>query len=232
MSAFPTFPRSAFLFWCQEHAPIWSAAGGDIGMSDGQASDFAAKSAAAASALSAQVAAIQAARAATLAASDAFRDLRRAAGDGVRTIRAFAELQPKPSVVYTLAQIPAPASPSPAPPPGKPFQLVVGLLDTGALHLRWKCQNPANTGGTVYEVMRRTGSSGPFTYVGAVGLKKFTDESVPSGVANVQYQITAVRSTVRGLPAQFNINFGTGGGGGFVVTSVTEVGGAEVKMAA
>ncbi len=48
--------------------------------------------------------------------------------------------------------------------------------------------------------------------------------------AAVTYQITAVRSTARGNPAQFTVNFGIGGGG-FAITSVTTES-SPVKMAA
>jgi hypothetical protein len=43
-------------------------------------------------------------------------------------------------------------------------------------------------------------------------------------------QITAVRSTARGNPAQFTVNFGIGGPG-VIIASVVEGGGA-MKMAA
>jgi hypothetical protein len=72
-------------------------------------------------------------------------------------------------------------------------------------------------------------------FVGASGVKSFVDDTLPSGASPVTYQITAVRSTARGNPAQFVVNFGVGGGG-FAVTSVTPVSGegdgAGVKIAA
>jgi hypothetical protein len=82
--------------------------------------------------------------------------------------------------------------------------------------------------------MRRIGGGGAsaFTFVGASGVKSFTDDTLVSGASPVTYQITAVRSTSRGNPAQFTVNFGVGGGGGFAVTSVTEETPVGVKMAA
>lgn len=43
------------------------------------------------------------------------------------------------------------------------------------------------------------------------------------------YQVTAVRSTARGHPARFTVNFGTGGheGTGLTITSVVEAGAAK-----
>jgi hypothetical protein len=110
-----------------------------------------------------------------------------------------------------------------------------GLLQTGALELKWKCNNPSGTQGTIYEVKRQIGGvgSGGFVFVGASGVRSFTDDTLPSGSAPVTYQITAVRSTARGKPAQFTVNFGIGGGGGFAITSITGASeGTSVKMAA
>ena len=74
----------------------------------------------------------------------------------MRLIRAFAESTAKPTVVYNLAQIPPPASPSPAPPPAQPTDLTVTLdASGGSLTLRWKAANPAGTSGTSYIIRRR-----------------------------------------------------------------------------
>ncbi|CAG1008354.1 hypothetical protein PHYC_03554 [Phycisphaerales bacterium] len=129
--------------------------------------------------------------------------------------------------MYATAQIPPPPEPGPTPAPGTPFEPRVGLLQSGAIVLNWKCNNPEGTTGTIYEVRRSlTGSSGAFTLIGASGVKEFTDETIPFGSGAVTYEITAVRSTRRGTPAQFNVNFGVNGPG-LTVTTV-----APVKMAA
>jgi hypothetical protein len=92
--------------------------------------------------------------------------------------------------------------------------------------------------GTIYEVKRAAGG-GSMEFVGASGVKTFTDDTLPMGASPVTYQITAVRSTARGNPAQFVVNFGTGGGG-LTIASITpssapgsgDSEGGEVKMAA
>ena len=63
------------------------------------------------------------------------------------------------------------------------------------------------------------------------GTREFLDTTLPSSMAatGVNYQITAVRSTSRGVPSIFNVRFGVSGGGGFTVTAVTPEG---VKLAA
>lgn len=73
--------------------------------------------------------------------------------------------------------------------------------------------------------------SSPFNYVGSTGVTTLTDETVVSGTASVTYQVKAVHPTQRGNPAQFAVNFGMVGGGGFAITSVTE-GTGVMKMAA
>jgi hypothetical protein len=60
----------------------------------------------------------------------------------------------------------------------------------------------------MYEVQRRLGGSGPFTYMGTVGEKRFVDDTLPAGTPSVEYQVTAVRSTRRGWPAHHIVNFG------------------------
>ena len=97
--------------------------------------------------------------------------------------------------------------------------------------LKWKCANPVGSVGTLYEVRRKTGTSA-FTLLSTEGTREFTDESLPAGATGVTYEITARRTTVRGMPAQFNVNFGVGSGGGIFITSVTEGGETGMKMAA
>ena len=136
----------------------------------------------------------------------------------IRNIKNKAESTNNPEV-YALAQIPPPATPSPVPPPGTPFDLRVELLQTGAITLSWKCPNPAGAAGTIYEVQRKLGTSptAAFEFIGAAGVRNFTDETLPLGPTLVTYRITAVRSTTRGNPAQFILTFGSGGEG-FTVT--------------
>jgi hypothetical protein len=82
----------------------------------------------------------------------------------------------------------------------------------------------------------RSGNSnwaGGFALIGAAGGDKaYTDETLPSGSPSATYQITAIRSGIRGLPAQFTVNFGVGGGGGFAITGITEDAVMGAKLAA
>ncbi len=122
------------------------------------------------------------------------------------------------------------ATPQPLGSLGKPSDLAVSLQETGALDLSWKCSSPRASGMT-YQVYRRIGADGAFEYLGGTGEKKFTDNTLPAGSAQVTYQIQAVRSTAVGPWAQFNVNFGVGGGSGTALTAkITE--GKPVKIAA
>ncbi len=212
----------------EAHIQPWNTNATSIGLTAAQVTALSTLTTQARAAFNAAEAARQAAKAATQAFYDKVRALHSGPGAGadmISAIKTFAETKNDPNV-YVLAQIPAPSQPGTTPPPGTPFEFAVGLLQSGALGLKWKCNNPSGTVGTLYEVRRRIGAgqAAPFTFVGASGTKSFTDETLPSGSSPVTYQVTAVRSTSRGNPAQFTVNFGIGGGGGFVIASVNEPG--------
>lgn len=215
----------------------WATNAAAIGLTAAQVAALGTLTTQARAAFNAAEAARQAAKAATQNFYDKVRAMHNGPGAGsdmIQAIRNWAESKDDPNV-YVLAQIPPPATPGTTPPPGTPFDFTIGLLQNGALELKWKCNNPSGTQGTIYEVKRRIGggASGPFTFVGASGVKAFTDDTVPAGSPSVTYQITAVRSTQRGNPAQFTVNFGVGGPGLTIESVTTEGGtGGPVKLAA
>lgn len=198
--------------WCNVRKSVWADNADSLGLTAGQTTTFTTLSTAAQSALAAQQAALQAYRDATVMLRAASRDLRRNAGDTLAVIKAFAQNAPKPAEVYTIAQIPPPAQPGTLPPPGIPFDFRASLNPGGSLTLRWKCNNPAGASGTIYSVRRRIGtggSMGPWTHVGASGLRKFIDETFAGNP--VQYQIQAQRGTSLGLVSStFTVQFGSG----------------------
>jgi hypothetical protein len=220
----------------EAHTAPWTANAAAIGLTPASVTALTALVTTARKAYDGHLAAQAAARAATQSFYDAVRAMHGGPGAGadmIATIKTYAATQSDPNV-YVLAQIPPPAAGGPTPPPGTPFDFTVTLMQDGSLGLRWKCNSPSGTVGTIYEVKRATGGGGgggAMEFVGASGVKSFVDGTLPSGASPVTYQVTAVRSTSRGNPAQFVVNFGVGGGGGFAVTSVTPVG-TGVKMAA
>ncbi len=212
-----------FFTFLNAHATLWDDNHTALGVPATQSAALKSFASTAVGNYSAQVTARDKAKAATLTQQTSTRTAREMTADIIRTIEVFAQSQSDPNTVYALAQIPPPATPSPAPPPGTPNRFTVGLNDNGAVLLAWKCPNPAGTTGTIYEVRRKPSGGSAWTFIGATGERKFTDDTLLAGSAGVTYQITAVRSTSRGEPASFNVSFGVGGPGGIQVTSVTEV---------
>ena len=112
------------------------------------------------------------------------------------------------------------AIPSPVGKPGTPFQLKVELKPSGALELTWKCDNPAGSHGTLYQIGRKVDGATTFEYVGGAGEKKWTDSTLPAGSSSVTYQIQAVRTTSVGDAAEFIVNIGISSGGAMMASVV------------
>jgi hypothetical protein len=228
-------PRSTteLIEWCALRAPIWVTNAPGLGLSASQAQAVQTACTSAQGALATRDMAESEARSANEALRGEARDLRAVASDAVQLIRIFAENQAKPSNVYALAQIPAPANPSPIPPPGIPSDFTVTLQQTGDMALAWKCQNPPGSRGVVYLIERRLNAAGPYTFRAAVGQRKFVDNTIPFGTDQIDYRITAQRSDATGDPAIWTVRFGSGGGGTFTVEQIEDDGSAPAaKLAA
>jgi len=207
----------------------WGLAPASIGLQPSAVSALATATAAARAAYSAHLSAMEASKAATQFFYDKVRSLHAGPGlgaDMIQQIKTFAQTTNNPNV-YVLAQIPGPSSPGEIPAPGTPFDFKVGLLQSGALELRWKCPNPEGAQGTMYEVRRKATHAGTdFEFLGATGGRTFVDDTLSVGGGAWMYQITAVRSTARGHPANFLVNFGVGeasgasAGGGLAITTL------------
>jgi hypothetical protein len=226
MSLVPPTNEGKINFFQSKNTP-WAANAVAIGTTAAAVTALATKVTAAQTKLAAQVAARAAAKNATADLNAAIRDMAGAGSDIIKQIRAKAATDG--DNVYILAQIPAPATPTPVPAPGTPTGFKATLNPDGSMKLRWKCPNPAGSVGTIYQVTRRTGATGPFLPVGGTGTRSFVDSTVPAGVASVTYQIVAVRSTAIGEAAQFLVNFGIAGGSGEMVASVVP---SQPKLAA
>src|SRR5687767_5028190 len=116
------------------------------------------------------------------------------------------------------------------PPPGTPSNFRVELLGDGSVKSTWKANNPSGMSGVTYQVWRRFGSEGEFTFHGATGEKKYIDSTIPAGTPQVQYQVRGIRPTSAGGWAQFNVNFGVGPSGAMMASAVQTQ--AEPKLAA
>ncbi|MEX2217537.1 MAG: hypothetical protein WD749_02155 [Phycisphaerales bacterium] len=217
--------------FCENHQPVWQNAGTQIGITPAQLLAFGDAVGEARAAFDAKTASRQADRDATVALRSEAGQVRQVAAQLLASIKAFAENQPDPTVVYVAAQIPPPASPKPIPPPGLPADFRVGLDQEGNVLLAWKCANPPGAAGTVYIVERRSGTSGPFSYLGATGERRFLDETVPGGGPVLDYRVFGQRAGKSGPAAIWTVRFGQGGGG---LTITESFGGPEVaaKLAA
>ncbi len=111
---------------------------------------------------------------------------------------------------YGLARVRAPRRKSPIGPPETPYAFNTQLHVTGAITFTWKCRHREGADGVTYEIHRRTGSAGPFTFCGFSIGRKFTDDTIPPGTPCVTYQVIARRVSGRSLPGEFNVNFGGG----------------------
>ena len=214
MRVIPKSPTDKIRFY-QTRIAKWAENYSLIGLDAGEVADIEAKILAAREARQAQRIAQQTARSATLAFHQAADALAIAGGSAVLKVRSKAT-RTDDAKVYVLASLPRPKKASPVDAPGQPTQFKVELDAVGQITLRWKCKNPANAEGTVYELFRRI-DGGPMVFLAVTGKKKFTDETLPAGAANAMYRVTAVRSTKRGPMASYLVSFG-GGGGGAVVT--------------
>jgi hypothetical protein len=228
--------RLARVAFYEAHISPWAASPPAIGLTAGQVTNLSTLTKAARNAYDLAEIARNRSKAATQAFYDAVRAMHNgpnAGSDMIEAIKNFASTTNNPNV-FVLANIPAPARPGTLPPPGTSFGFTVNLLQSGAVQLKWKCNNPAGTSGTLYEVRRASTvapSASDFVFIGASGSKSFLDETLQRGAAPATYQITAVRSTSRGNPAQFTVNFGIGGDGQAKITVQTEPA-TPIKIAA
>ena len=206
------------LGFCEAHVTPWTTNAVAIGTTAPAVTDFSSKTTAARAAYVVKQAAEEALRSANGNFDMALTAATTAAAEIIKQVRAKAATGG--DSIYTLAALPIPAIPSPIPPPGQPTDIKVKLTATGALDMKWKCANPPGASGTIYNIFRRVGDSGEFTYVGGSGVREFTDESAPAGVPLLMYRMQAVRSTTVGPWATFNVFLGVDTGGGAMVASV------------
>ncbi|MCW5757789.1 MAG: hypothetical protein KIT54_11185 [Phycisphaeraceae bacterium] len=139
-----------------------------------------------------------AARAAMLDYHTKARALREVGSGAITRIKGTAAASgDSAAAVYAAARIPAPHKPGVGARPGIPGRFRVTLRADGTLDLAWDCDNgPAR--GVLYEVWRST-DGGPLAPWGVVGGKRLIDKTLPVGVGQVLYEVTATR-VARGAP--------------------------------
>ncbi len=214
MGLIPSTKTGKVAFFNSKIAP-WTTNATAIGTTTTAVTALQTKVEAALAALDAQVAAEQAVKTATMTADNAVAAVVTAGSDIIKSIRAKAAVSG--NTVYELAEIPDPATPTPVNTLGQPTNFKANLEQDGSLTITWKCASPRATG-TVYQVWRKTNGQTEFSYLGGSGQKKFTDNTLPSGISSALYQIQAVRSTAVGPWATFTVQIGTGSSGQLTAT--------------
>lgn len=194
----------------ENHTALWTTNAVAIGTTSAEVTALNTKTEAARTAFDAQQVAQDDARSKTLTLTQAVDAMVNAGADIIKQIKTKAAISG--DGVYALANIPAPSTPTPVTTLGTPTDFTVGLGGDGALTLKWKCSSP-RASGLIYQVWRRIGDTGEFSYIGGVGGKEFVDSSVPGGASSIVYKIQAVRSTAAGPWATFTVLFGVGSTG-------------------
>ncbi|MEQ8844558.1 MAG: hypothetical protein RIB58_06860 [Phycisphaerales bacterium] len=205
-----TVPRKypEAIAWVNTHVPIWTAAAATIGLDPTQPVNLGALATEAADAKAAYDTAKSEADTLYEAYQTKAKAMRTQATAQVGQIRSFAKGSANPQTVYTAAQIPAPAEPTPRPAPGTPVVFTVGLDQSGALNVKFKCPNPPRVGSLSYIVERSLGAQQPFTYLKTAAERAFEDDTVPNGTGDVTYRVTAQSPTKKGAPGYFTVRFG------------------------
>ena len=211
------------LSWCESHWPIWNAAPTTIGLTTTQTGNFKTLTQNARAAYDAAQNAKQAYRAAVTAQNAALGLATANAADLIRVIKGFAELTTNPNAVYSLAQIPPPATPVPAVAPGKPTNIAVTLESSGAITFTWEATDSTASTGGFFNISRKLPGQTAFTSLGGTSgstsesrRMTFTDSSIPTSAAaaGAQYIIQGQRGTKIGEASDaITVQFGTDGSG-------------------
>ncbi len=187
--AVAVLPKSidGLIEYCLRQSEEWAVDPAGIGLTADMVSKLAELAEIARSAEMAATAAREASKAATTVLSSAVTDLRDRAAVLIRQVKAFAELQDMPGLVYARAHVPVPQSPSPLPAPGGAEDVRVDLLPGGAVALSWTARDAAASTGAMFVIKRRLPGQKNFTTIGAAPgptrserRATFVDESLPS----------------------------------------------------
>ena len=222
--------KVARIEWVEQHIDPLETNATAVGTTLAAVTDLEAKAVAARAAFNAQQEARNAAKSATNTFNMAVEAMTLAAAEIIKQVKTQAGITG--NGVYSLADIPAPAIPGPVGPLGTPYKFAAKFDGVGGLEVSFKNSNPKSASGVVYQVFRRFGGAGAFTFLCNTGEKRFVDTSIPAGTSQVTYQVRAIRSTSAGGWTEFNVNFGMPAGGGGVVAITSAEGAPSAKLAA
>lgn len=192
----------------ETHIPTWMTNATAIGSTTADVTNVQTKTEAARTAYAAQLVAQAAAKTAVQACDEAVEAMLNAGMVVIEQVRTKARTAG--DGVYTLADLPAPATPESVGAPGTPYQFKSSLKPNGTVEITFKCDNPVGCNNVIYQVYRRSDETGEFQYLGGAGQRRFVDTTLPAGSSKAVYQIQGTRSTAVGDAAEFTVNFGVG----------------------
>jgi hypothetical protein len=199
------------LAFFEYHLPVWAADPALIGLNAAQISDLAIRTAAARTAFDDAQAARSVSRAKTVSQTEAMGDMSNLGSDLVKTIRAFAETTDNVNV-YSVAEIPPPAPPTPTGPPEVPTNIDASINNFGEIKVSWKASRAAGTQFIIQRQLKSVdGTLGNWTFAGSSVSNDYTDNTVPTGFAAVNYRVYAQRPGGQSdASITVTLNFGTG----------------------
>lgn len=200
------------IVYLEQRVTLWDTNAAAIGLSDPQVAALTTLVTAARAKFNAALAARNASKLATQEQDSALSAMTSVASDMIQTIRLFAQASDEPDVVYDLANIPAPASPTPAGPPPQPTDLSHGCLPDGSVQLKWK---GTTSQAAFFKIYRKLTGESAFTSIGAVAAKTLIDDTVPAGTHQAFYYVVGQRGTQMGPASEWlTVNFGVQGESG------------------
>lgn len=197
--------RNDIISFYAQHAPIWSTAPVDIGLTIPTAAAVKAAADEAVAALNAAEAARNASKVATDTLNAKAASLRLIGGAAMATIRAFAETTGNEEI-YQKAQISPPAPPKPVGPPVSPTEFSADPNADGTITLKWK----GTVSGNQWFVIERSIDMGAWTFIKSIREKRWLDTAVPMNVSNITYRVFGLRGSELSVsPPTAAVNFGT-----------------------
>jgi len=212
-------PRPAAVAFAQVHVGPFTDHAALLGLSPQQLASYTAAVENAKEALAEASAAKQAWNAAASLAASRMRELNRVMTETVTTIDITAANAADPTALYQAALLTPPNTPGVMAAPGVCNGFKAVLNAEGSVTISWKCKNPDNAHGTIYQVRRKLPHEAEFRQLDLTASKRFTDESIPTGAGRVQYVVQARRGNAVG-PASgpFTVQLGSGDVGVTVAT--------------
>lgn len=183
------------LNWATDHIGTWNAAvtgggGTALGLDTADITTLQAALTAADTSHKAASTARSGSKSATVLQNSDIDSLRDQLAIAVSKIRVFASEAADPNAVYAEADIPPKADPTPAPFPTFPTNVEGEIDNDGNVVVKWTA---TQVNGDFWSVWRQLSTGGALALIGTTASKKFTDDTVPSGIAWATYRVKSHR---------------------------------------